>query len=75
MCSFPVPASLRAMLCSSAGFVRTDMTRHSGLIDVDQAVEGMISVLESDLPLNGRWWVSFRPLSCYVKALSSFRSH
>ena len=58
-------SSTAEMVCSPAGFVRTDMTRHSGLIDVDQAVEGMISVLESDLPLNGHWCVFiklFRPL-------------
>lgn len=38
------------------GFVRTDMTRFSGLIDVDESVSGMISVLESSLPLGGRWY-------------------
>lgn len=38
------------------GFVRTDMTRFSGLIDVDESVAGMISVLESSLPLGGRWY-------------------
>lgn len=38
------------------GFVRTAMTRNSGLIDVDQSVAGMIEVLESDLPLAGHWY-------------------
>jgi len=38
------------------GFVRTDMTRFSGLIDADESVAGMISVLESNLPLGGRWY-------------------
>ncbi|KAL3150943.1 hypothetical protein ABBQ32_000688 [Trebouxia sp. C0010 RCD-2024] len=38
------------------GYVRTDMTGQNGLIDVDESVSGMMSVLESDLPLNGRWY-------------------
>ena len=38
------------------GYVRTDMTGRNGLIDVDESVSGLISVLESDLPLNGRWY-------------------
>lgn len=38
------------------GYVRTDMTGQNGLIDVDESVSGMISVLESDLPMNGRWY-------------------
>ncbi|KAK9829599.1 hypothetical protein WJX72_006821 [[Myrmecia] bisecta] len=38
------------------GYVRTGMTGGNGLIDVDQAVAGMLSVLESDLPLNGHWY-------------------
>jgi len=38
------------------GWVRTDMTHGSGLIDADQSAGGLIGVLESDLPLNGKWW-------------------
>lgn len=38
------------------GYVRTDMTGQNGLINVDESVSGLISVLESDLPLNGRWY-------------------
>ena len=38
-----------------AGYVRTDMTGGQGLINVDECVAGLISVLESDRPLNGRW--------------------
>ncbi|KAA6417695.1 MAG: hypothetical protein FRX49_12383 [Trebouxia sp. A1-2] len=38
------------------GYVRTDMTSGNGLIDVDQSVSGLLSVLESDLPLNGKWY-------------------
>ena len=40
------------------GYVRTDMTGQNGLIDVDESVSGMMSVLESDLPLNGRGMTS-----------------
>ena len=29
-------------------------------MDVDQAVEGTLLVLDSDVPLNGRWCVSFK---------------
>lgn len=38
------------------GYVRTDMTSQNGLIDVDESVSGLISVLESDMPLNGKWY-------------------
>lgn len=38
------------------GYVRTDMTSQAGLINVDQSVSGLLSVLESDLPLNGKWY-------------------
>ena len=38
------------------GWVRTDMTSRNGLIDTAQSAGGLISVLESDLPLNGRWY-------------------
>ncbi|KAF8061359.1 gghA [Scenedesmus sp. PABB004] len=38
------------------GYVRTAMTDGSGLIDADTSVAGMLSVLESDRPLNGGWW-------------------
>ncbi|CAL8468915.1 g8456 [Coccomyxa elongata] len=42
------------------GWVKTDMTRHSGLIDAQTSVAGMISVLESSKPLVGRWGVGVR---------------
>lgn len=38
------------------GYVRTDMTRQNGLIDVDESVTGMLAVLESGKPLNGEWY-------------------
>ncbi|CAG9466601.1 unnamed protein product [Pedinophyceae sp. YPF-701] len=38
------------------GYVRTNMTGGNGLIDVDECVSGLISVLESDRELNGRWY-------------------
>ncbi|KAK9914895.1 hypothetical protein WJX75_002004 [Coccomyxa subellipsoidea] len=38
------------------GWVKTDMTRHSGLIDAQTSVAGLISVLESGKPLVGRWY-------------------
>eukprot|EP00892_Ulva_mutabilis_P005271 jgi/Ulvmu1/3115/UM015_0155.1 len=38
------------------GYVRTDMTGGSGLIDVDESVQGMIGVLESGVELNGQWY-------------------
>lgn len=38
------------------GWVRTDMTGGGGLIDADESAGGLIGVLESDLPLNGKWW-------------------
>lgn len=38
------------------GWVKTDMTSNSGLIDTKTSVAGLISLLESDLPLNGNWY-------------------
>lgn len=38
------------------GWVKTDMTNNSGLIDTQTSVAGLLSVLESDLPLNGHWY-------------------
>ena len=38
------------------GYVRTDMTKGNGLIDVDESVTGMLQVLESDVKLNGEWY-------------------
>jgi len=32
------------------------MTGGNGLINVDQSVSGMLSVLESSRPLSGRWY-------------------
>lgn len=32
------------------------MTNNSGLIDTQTSVAGLLSVLESDLPLNGHWY-------------------
>lgn len=37
-----------------AGWVRTDMTSGSGLIDVDESVRGLISVVETEPSLSGR---------------------
>ena len=37
------------------GWVRTDMTSRNGLIDAAESAGGLISVLESGLPLNGHW--------------------
>jgi len=36
------------------GWVRTDMTGNNGLINVDECVSGLISVLETEKKLNGR---------------------
>ncbi len=44
------------MVWLGAGWVKTDMTRHSGLIDAHTSVAGLISVLESGKPLVGRWY-------------------
>ena len=41
---------------SRAGYVRTDMTGHAGLIDTRQCVEGLLRVLEGKQELNGRWF-------------------
>lgn len=38
------------------GYVQTDMTNNHGLITTKQCVEGLIGVLESGLPLQGRWY-------------------
>jgi NAD(P)-dependent dehydrogenase (short-subunit alcohol dehydrogenase family) len=38
------------------GYVRTRMTGGQGLIDVQTSVSGMLSVLESNAPLNGHWY-------------------
>ncbi len=38
------------------GWVRTEMTGRNGLIDASESAGGLISVLESDLPLNGHWY-------------------
>ena len=38
------------------GWVRTDMTKGNGLIDVEQCVSGLISVLETEKDLNGRFF-------------------
>lgn len=32
------------------------MTGGGGLIDADESAGGLIGVLESDQPLNGKWW-------------------
>ena len=37
-----------------AGWVRTDMTSGSGLIDTSQSVSGLLSVIETEPQLNGR---------------------
>lgn len=42
-------------LCLLQGWVRTDMTSRNGLIDAAESAGGLISVLESGLPLNGHW--------------------
>jgi hypothetical protein len=45
------------MNVSRAGYVRTRMTNGQGLIDVDESVSGLISVLEGNAgPLNGQWY-------------------
>ncbi len=50
------PERLLPLLACLAGYVRTDMTGGAGLIDKDECVSGLISVLESGQPLNGRWF-------------------
>ena len=38
------------------GWVKTDMTNNNGLIDDITSVKGMISVLEDQPELNGKWF-------------------
>eukprot|EP00879_Flechtneria_rotunda_P000620 GHRR01000733.1.p1 GENE.GHRR01000733.1~~GHRR01000733.1.p1 ORF type:complete len:275 (+),score=70.05 GHRR01000733.1:3258-4082(+) len=38
------------------GYVKTRMTDQQGLIDAQTSVAGLLSVLESDKPLNGQWY-------------------
>lgn len=38
------------------GWVRTDMVNHSGLIDTDECVEGLLKVLARGHEVNGRWF-------------------
>ena len=40
----------------SAGWVKTDMTNHSGLIDAQTSAAGLISLLESGKPLSCHWY-------------------
>ena len=39
-----------------AGWVKTDMTNNSGLIDASTSAAGLISVLESGKPLSCHWY-------------------
>ena len=50
------PAQLIYLVVYSAGWVKTDMTNNSGLIDAKTSVAGLISVLESDKPLSCHWY-------------------
>lgn len=38
------------------GWVRTDIVNNNGLIDTNESVSGMLAVLESGRPLNGKWY-------------------
>lgn len=49
------PQHIRSVLLHP-GYVRTDMVNGQGLIDVNESVEGMLSVLENDRELNGEWY-------------------
>lgn len=48
------PEGVKAVLLHP-GYVRTGMTGGQGLIDADQSVAGMLSVLEDGLPEAGGW--------------------
>ena len=41
-------------LLLAAGWVRTEMTGGGGLIDVDQSVSGLLSVIETTPDINGK---------------------
>lgn len=41
-------------LCMAAGWVRTEMTGGGGLIDADQSVSGLLSVIETTPDINGK---------------------
>ena len=49
-------ARLICFVVCTAGWVKTDMTNNSGLIDAKTSVAGLISVLESDKPLSCHWY-------------------
>ncbi|GAB4820963.1 hypothetical protein N2152v2_008009 [Parachlorella kessleri] len=38
------------------GYVRTDMTGWQGLVTAEASAAGLLHVLESGRPLNGRWY-------------------
>lgn len=38
------------------GYVKTGMTRYTGLIDPDEAAAGLLAVLEGDKELGGKWY-------------------
>jgi len=53
----PSPPSARTLLIAGGGAHRLHcLAAGSGLIDAEQSVAGLISVLESGRPLNGHWY-------------------
>lgn len=47
---------LVSFLSCCTGYVRTRMTDGEGLINADESVSGMLSVLEGNKPLNGHFY-------------------
>lgn len=54
LCNFAMPRALDEACLETCSSDKCKLA--AGLIDVDQSVKGLLSVLESDLPLNGQFY-------------------